>query len=418
MRDRFENEPAAAKANAPLHVELIDAASINVHRKAWSDLVSRTPEANVFLEPAFLLPLLGYLQPRATPRFLVVWETATSKSSRLLGLMPLRFPRGRLVGLPLARGLDHAQTPVGTPLLDAERGAEAFDAMISWLGGMRPRLAGLVLSSVPTEGVLWTLMSFRNPSVRSHPYILEAHDRAVLRRGKVDAALSKKRKELARTRRRLSEVGRCEFRSATSPVEVEREADHFLALECGGWKGRRGTALAVDPSLAEFARTMMRLMAAEGKCRVDSLLIDGRPISMGIVLRTGAYAYFWKTSFDEAFAGFSPGVHLALDLTGVQRRDETLASTDSCAVADHPMINRLWPDRMQVADVLIALQARSDEKRGRDVIQLEVVERLEIAWRRLRLSSKAALRSVRRFRKRFRYNGHSSTPSPQSTKGN
>lgn len=407
-----EREPVAAEANVRPHVELIDAGSIGGYREAWADLVSRTSEPNVFLEPAFMLPLLGHLRPRARPRFLLAWETPTSAKSRLLGLTPLRLPKRGLSSLPLARALDYALTPVGVPLLDAERGVEAFEAMVSWLGGIRPRLTGLVLSNVPTAGVFWTSML-----VRFRSSILDVHDRAVLHRGCVDAGFSsKKRKELARQRRRLSEVGRLEYRSATEPADVEREADRFLVLERGGWKGRRGTALAVDPTIAAFARTMMRGMAAERKCRVDSLLIDGRPIAMGIVLRTRAYAYFWKTAFDEGFAGLSPGVHLALELTDLQKRDDTLVSTDSCAIADHPMINRIWPDRMQVADVLIALQARLDAKRGRAVIELEVVEWLELSWRRLRLSLKAALGSVRRFHKRLSLTGRSATLSPLSTK--
>jgi Acetyltransferase (GNAT) domain len=406
-----EREPVAAEANVRPHVELIDAGSIGGYREAWADLVSRTSEPNVFLEPAFLLPLIGHLRPRARPRFLLAWETPTTSKSRLLGLTPLRLPKKGLSSFPLARALDHALTPVGTPLLDAERGVEAFEAMVSWLGGIRPRLTGLVLSKVPTAGVFWTSIS-----VRSRSSILDMHDRAVLHRDRLDAEFSsKKRKELARQRRRLSEIGRLECRSVTEIVDVEREADRFLALECGGWKGRRGTALAVDPSLADFVRRMMRDMAAERKCRVDSLLIDDRPIAMGVVLRSGAHAYFWKTAFDEAFAGLSPGVHLALELTHLQKRDDTLVSTDSCAIADHPMIDRIWPDRMQVADVLIALQVRSHNKPGRDVIEFEVVEWLELARRRLRLTSKAALRSVREFRKRFRRERNTAPPSLRST---
>ncbi|MCX8252977.1 MAG: GNAT family N-acetyltransferase [Beijerinckiaceae bacterium] len=415
MSGHVEREPVAAEANVRPHVEFIGAGSIGGYREAWADLVSRTSEPNVFLEPAFMLPLLGHLRPRARPRFLLAWERpTTSMSNRLLGLIPLRLPKSGLSRLLLARALDHALTPLGAPLLDAERGVEAFEAMVSWLGGIRPRLTGLVLSNIPTAGVFWTSIS-----VRSRFSVLDMHDRAVLHRDRLDAGFSsKKRKELARQRRRLSEIGRLECRSVTETVDVEREADRFLALECGGWKGRRGTALAVDLSLADFARTMMRDMAAERKCRVDSLLIDDRPIAMGVVLRSGAHAYFWKTAFDEAFAGLSPGVHLTLELTHLQKRDDTLVSTDSCAIADHPMIDRIWPDRMQVADVLIALRVRSDTKRGRDVIELEVVEWLELARRRLRLTSKAALRSVRKFRKRFRQKRNTATPSLQSTMEN
>ena len=398
----------SSRGEPEMAVELLDGAFVGDHHDAWSDLVSRTLEPNVFLEPTFLLPLLRHLPPRSTPRFLLAWRAPTaSQPKQMLGLLPLRLPVRASLGLPLARGIDHALTAVGVPLLDAEQGVATFDAMVSWLGALRPRLAGLVLSNVPTAGVFWTSML-----ARSRSSILDVPDRAGLARGSVAAGLSsKRRKDLARQRRRRSEIGRLEFRSSTEPVDVEREADRFLALECSGWKGRRGTALAVQPSLADFTRTMTRAMAFEGKCRVDSLLIDGRPIAMGIVLRTSAHAYFWKTSFDEAFADLSPGVHLALELTDLQKRDDSLVCTDSCAIADHPMINRIWPERMQVADV------KSDTKRHRDVIELKVVKRLELAWRRLRRSLKAAVRSARRFRRRFSQSKRLATPTQRFTKG-
>ena len=45
-----------------------------------------------------------------------------------------------------------------------------------------------------------------------------------------------------------------------------------------------------------------------------------------------------------AFASASPGVQLTLALT--ERQIGTgVAETDSCAIADHPMIDRIWPDR-------------------------------------------------------------------------
>ncbi len=130
--------------------------------------------------------------------------------------------------------------------------------------------------------------------------------------------------------------------------------ERFLDLEARGWKGAKGTALLQDSGLAAFARTMTRLMARQGKCRVDSLELDGRAVAMAIVLRSGDRAYFWKTAYDETLASRSPGKQLALALTERLAADPTVALTDSCAVQDHPMIDRLWPDRMVVGDVLIA----------------------------------------------------------------
>ena len=80
-------------------------------------------------------------------------------------------------------------------------------------------------------------------------------------------------------------------------------------------------------------------------------------VASAVVLLTliGTTLYFWKTAFDERFAALSPGVQLALELTEVQLADPGVTTTDSCAAPDHPMIDRLWPDRMALVDVMIDL---------------------------------------------------------------
>ncbi len=64
--------------------------------------------------------------------------------------------------------------------------------------------------------------------------------------------------------------------------------------------------------------------------------------------------WFWKIAYDEAHARSSPGVQLSLDLTEQFLADESLARVDSCATADHPMIDHLWRERLALTDLLIA----------------------------------------------------------------
>jgi hypothetical protein len=47
-------------------------------------------------------------------------------------------------------------------------------------------------------------------------------------------------------------------------------------------------------------------------------------------------------------------VQLTLDVTKQFLADEAVAQTDSCATADHPMIDHLWRDRLALTDLLIA----------------------------------------------------------------
>ena len=48
-----------------------------------------------------------------------------------------------------------------------------------------------------------------------------------------------------------------------------------------------------------------------------------------------------------------------MHLTEVQAQQNEVSLTDSCAVPGHSMIDRVWPDRMQVMDCLISTDGGS-----------------------------------------------------------
>ena len=51
---------------------------------------------------------------------------------------------------------------------------------------------------------------------------------------------------------------------------------------------------------------------------------------------------------------FSPGVQLTLDVTRDFLGDAKIARVDSCATADHPMIDHIWQERLMLNDLLVA----------------------------------------------------------------
>jgi hypothetical protein len=106
---------------------------------------------------------------------------------------------------------------------------------------------------------------------------------------------------------------------------------------------------------------MTRRLAREGKCRIDALTVDERPVAMGIILRSRNRAFFWKSAYDEAFAAQSPGVQLALEVTRIQQAEDACRVTDSCAVAGSPMIERLWHDRLPIVDLALPLYPAANE---------------------------------------------------------
>jgi hypothetical protein len=173
-----------------------------------------------------------------------------------------------------------------------------------------------------------------------------------------DALGPKKLKELRRQRHRLAEHGAVRFDVARGPRAVATALETFLALEAGGWKGKRGTALGQHAGDVAFIRRATLAMAATGGCEIISLHAGGTPVAGGIVVRHQDRAFFFKIGIDERFAKCSPGAQLTLDLTRHLCSDPAINSADSTAAPGHPMIDPIWRGRFAIGDVLIPLRRR------------------------------------------------------------
>ena len=72
-----------------------------------------------------------------------------------------------------------------------------------------------------------------------------------------------------------------------------------------------------------------------------------------VSLIAGAAAYTWKIAYDEAYARYSPGAQLMLEAPAHLFSDPAVMLIDSCATADHPMIDTLWPERRGIATFVL-----------------------------------------------------------------
>jgi CelD/BcsL family acetyltransferase involved in cellulose biosynthesis len=359
-----------------LRVELLNCEATAAHVEAWRALAADPLEPNGFLEPSFALAAARHLAKGRPPHFILVWEGPARR--KLLGLCPVELPR-HFLPFARARIWTHAQAPLGTPLLDRDRGEEALAAIFGFLRQREPKSAGLMFPSLPQDGPTARLVIALAAAEGRPVHRFAVHRRAVLTGG-VDQDLglegsfrSKRRKNLRGARRRLEAKGAVRFRLASEPEELSVEGQRFLALEAKGWKGRRGTAFLKSPARANFAKGVIAALADERKCRIASLNCAGMPIAMAIVLKSGDRGFFWKIAYDEAFAAFSPGVLLTLELSHALLADAGIALVDSCAAADHPMIDHLWRQRMTLADVFVA--SGTDGKRFSKAVAYELARR-------------------------------------------
>ncbi len=332
-------------------VSIVAADDLGSLRAAWATLAARSAEGNVFFHPEFAIPAIRHLG-----RGGIAVAVVRSSFGALDGLAP--FTRTRLGRIaPAVRLCSHKYAPFGDPLIDAGNIGATVARLVE---GLAPEGSGLslILPDLATEGAI--AEAVRAIAFRSgRPLVLLGeHRRAMLTRGATAADLRAelprgKRKELGRQLRRLGEIGAVAFTSDVEPDRVCARFEEFLALEQAGWKGRRETALASSATTAAFSREALFNLAAAGKARIDSLRVGAHPVAILVSFIGGSAAFTWKTTYDEAYAHFSPGVQLILEAPVHLFADPAVTLIDSCATAGHPMIDRLWPERRGIATFVL-----------------------------------------------------------------
>ena len=82
-------------------------------------------------------------------------------------------------------------------------------------------------------------------------------------------------------------------------------------------------------------------------------------------------AFSFKTAFDERYARFSPGVLLQRENLDLLARGE-IQWCDSCAAADHPMIERIWREKRAMVRINVAIGGSLRRKLFRQVLRAEL----------------------------------------------
>jgi CelD/BcsL family acetyltransferase involved in cellulose biosynthesis len=331
----------------------------------WRVLAERAIEPNGYYVPDWELAVNAFASGRTGASALCAWSETPlvpDGAARLIGLLPvISMWRAYKIPLPALA----SASPYGTlctPLLDRDIAHDAVNHMMA-----QARNAGahaLILRDVSMNGAAMKAITevLRHNGLR--PTVLQSHARACLdaRRDADellrDALGGKKLKELRRQRNRLAEHGAIGFDVARTPEAVTAAIETFMALEASGWKARRGTALKQDEGDAGFIRRATTGLAASGQCEIVTLHAGETPVAAAIVLRHQDRAFYFKLGVDERFAKFSPGVQLTLELTKHLCASAVIATADSTASADHPMINPIWRGRLKIGDVLIPLRPR------------------------------------------------------------
>lgn len=323
-----------------------------ISRPQWDALTQNLVEANGFFDPGFALNAAAHAHNGAGAQALAAYS-----GSRLTGLLPVTTA-ARALRLPIpALVSTQPYNSLTTPLLDGRDATRAAGGLLDAAAASGARL--LLLQMVAMEGpafeALQAAIAERGLDVVSD----NVYERAALSTDMDDETYlrsgmgSKKLKELRRQSHRLADEGTVAYAHAETPEAVAAALDRFLELEARGWKGKRKTGLGQHAGDATFVRAMAADLSARGALEIAELTLDGVTVASGLVMRQADRALFFKIAYDEAYARFSVGVQLTVELTRRFIADKSLTLVDSTAASDHPMIDHIWRERLVVGDLYI-----------------------------------------------------------------
>ena len=317
---------------------------------------------NIFFNPAFLAAGRGRITRK--PIFqLIAWECRDEERTAHFAMPVLHHPASLLMPEHY-RALVHPFAPLGTPLQstlpEADLAARLADLLkTAFKAGLPP----LLIEEAATGTVFDRLADgmSNNDSIGIHR--VEVGSRAAL-----DAASEtqypgkKRRRELNRLLRKLTEQGDVDFELAKTQFDVLLRFEEYLLIETRSWKGRRGTSIQAIKRHAAFARQAVSDLAREGRCEVLSMRLDGKPLASMILLSMNGYYYPWKITFDEHYARYSPGSLLMARLGDYLRSLPDFRMADSLARTGTSWMDLFWRDKIMLQNVALAASTKEAEK--------------------------------------------------------
>lgn len=279
-------------------------------RREWDALLAVGPVDQPYQRHAFVGAWIDAFAPEGRLRVLV----ARDRTGQAAGLAPLLEERRAGLVFLVAPANDHS------PRVEWVLGEDPRGAVEALWTHLRDRMRWdvLVLRDVPRDGPTSLLLEEHARRDRHPTGRWESLRTPYLSLGRVAREQMVSAKFLANLRRRmrrLQDLGAPSYRRVNGfegggeedEEAVESFLERFFALEAAGWKGARGTAIALDPRTLAFYRGLGRAGAREGWLSLRALELDGRPVAMHFgLLHRGVYS-LPKPAYDEALAACSPG---------------------------------------------------------------------------------------------------------------
>jgi CelD/BcsL family acetyltransferase involved in cellulose biosynthesis len=341
------------KRQGGLVLATFDRVHLKSVQREWEDLIARAAEDNVYYSPNYALSLLETVGSGTSVRFVTAWD-----GDRLMAFMPVVLNKLPIPGLrPIGRAWETDYTFGCTPMLDRSEPERAAAGLVDALAALGR--GDWALPHLNVNGPVWRALTAALDR-RGVPWLInQPYSRASLSVGPsfedhMRACVgSKRRRELTRSRRRLEELGQLSHKSCTSGAALDDAVAAFLKLEASGWKGRRGTALACKEDSAAFARKAFANDGNGRTARADMLLLDDKPIAIGLIVFSGQTGFTVKGTYDEAYSQYGAGLILEVEVIKSFLEERWAEQLDAATNGAH-VIDRLWPGRIEVGELVFS----------------------------------------------------------------
>lgn len=333
---------------------------------AFAELALRALEPNPHMSPV-AAAAARVVVPEDRLVILAAWLSEALGSERLVGLWALR--RGRDWRSGFAAVLTAPLLPLyevsSLPVLDRDHADDIAEAMLRHVlvAGDLPHTLALPL--LPLDGSTFAALAEACRATGSRLATYERWQRPVMRPEPGDdaerylrRALGQGYKKRMQQFRAIARHGELSFRRLRGDAARDALPD-FLALEAAGWKGVAGTAIARLPQASAYIDRLVALSAAAGTLQLDQLLLDGKPLAMGLLVESAGTRHFLKIAYDEAQARHSPGRALTIAMIKADFAGAPPAFFDSGAGEEVDAGTYVWGESREMANAVISLGSAS-----------------------------------------------------------
>jgi CelD/BcsL family acetyltransferase involved in cellulose biosynthesis len=358
MPHRLDAGPIANPMTRSVSSILIGKQDLGNLRVQLQDLCDRCAEDNAYYAPDYLNALLETVAKDSDVKFLACWA-----NDALVGFLPVVVSRLRMPGFSVAgSALQTLYNYSCTPLVDRDCVDDVVLAMINGLSLIAK--AEWTIPTLHVDGVFGKAIA-RHLGLQGRPFrFVDGFDRAVLLRDDnykthLEKHVAKDlRKNLARRRRRLEELGTVAHQIHESGPGLAQAVESFLSIESSGWKGKRGTAMATS----EMTQNLARQGFAKGKARADLLVLNDKPIAAVMSIFSGQTGFTVKMAYDDAYAKFSASRLLEMEILRDFLDNGIVQMLDSSTDGSH-MIDDFWPTRQRMGTLVFSLASTAPRQR-------------------------------------------------------